>query len=100
MNMRIRPATLFLASLIGAISIAASGPHALGQTSEIGRFDRAARSQSERDAIAFIKAYPTSHLIADLFDLLQPETAKAVCTDLAGGGPDRVQVACAGLRSP
>jgi hypothetical protein len=72
--------------------------NARAEISEIDSFQMAVTSQTREASLAFIKAYPSSHLITDLFDLLPPEIAQQVCTELADKAPARVQHACATLR--
>ena len=68
-----------------------------GQTSEIDIYEMAVRSQSKTEALNFIKAFHSSHLVDDLIQSLSPEVAQQVCADLNGGGPARARKACEAL---
>ncbi|HEV8717810.1 MAG TPA: hypothetical protein VGX03_33925 [Candidatus Binatia bacterium] len=89
---RLTPA--LLAVSVSLLALTAGSVSARAETSEIDRFQMAVASQTEQDALAFIKAFPSSHLIGDLFDLLPPEIAQQVCTVLADSAPARAQSAC------
>lgn len=93
---RFRPALLAVSVSLLALTVGSVSAHA--ETSEIDSFQMAVASQTEQDALAFIKAYPSSHLIGDLFDLLPPEIAQQVCTDLADSASARAQSACKTLQ--
>ena len=81
-----------------SLCVFAVSASALAETSEIDSFQIAVTSQTKQDTLAFIEAFPSSHLIGDLFDLLQPGIAQQVCTELAGSAPARAQSACTTLR--
>jgi hypothetical protein len=92
---RLTPALLVVSVSLLALTVGSVGAGA--ETSEIDSFQMAVASQAEQDALAFIRAYPSSHLIGDLFDLLPPEIAQQVCTNLADSAPARAQTACENL---
>jgi hypothetical protein len=82
-----------------AIALVASVGGAVSQTSELDSYESAVRLQSKTEALAFIKAYPSSHLVGDLIESLRPEVAQQVCTDLHDGGPRRARNACKMLQA-
>jgi hypothetical protein len=68
-----------------------------GQTSEIDSYEVAVGAQSKTEALNFIKAFRSSHLVDDLIQSLSPEVAQQVCADLNGGGPAGARKACEAL---
>lgn len=77
----------------GAAALLAFGEASVAQTSEIDAFQLAVTSQKPQDALAFIEDFSSSHLIADMIELLQPEVALQVCNKLSGG-PARARATC------
>jgi hypothetical protein len=65
-----------------------------GETSEIDAFKAAIKSQSEAEAIHFIKNFGSGDLADDLIRSLRSNVAQQVCIDLRGGGSAEVREAC------
>jgi hypothetical protein len=86
------PALLALSASLAAVMM--PGATSRAELSEIDSFQLAVESQREAEALAFIRAHPTSHLIVDLIEMIPPEVAQQVCQDLAGSVSARVQSAC------
>lgn len=78
---------------IGAAALSGFGGGPLAQMSEIDAFQRAVSTQTKQDALAFIDAYGSSHLVADLIELLRPEVAMETCASLRAA-PARTRGAC------
>ena len=83
---------------VGALALitAARGP--VAEISEIDAFQRAIRSQTKADALAFVRDFGSSHLIPDLIDLLRPDVALGVCADVSGSS-SRARTACDKVRA-
>jgi hypothetical protein len=50
--------------------------------SEIDGYETAVRAQTAEDALAFINAFPSSHLVGDLIESLPPAVALQTCFDM------------------
>ena len=59
--------------------------NAAAEMSEIDAFQLAVNSQSSQDALAFLDAFGSSHLVPDLIELLRPDVAAEVCASLPSG---------------
>jgi hypothetical protein len=64
-----------------SVCVLAASASTLAADTEIDSFLRAFESQTEQDALAYIKAFPSSHLVPDLIELLRPEVAQQVCAE-------------------
>lgn len=71
-------------SAVAAALLAATGG-SIADVSEIDAFQRAVSTQSTADALAFLRDFGSSHLTADLIELLQPNVALEVCSSFSGG---------------
>jgi hypothetical protein len=91
---RSRSGARFLLAVAASLCVLAVSAGTIAADAEIESYDRAVASHSKQDALAFIKAYPSSVLIGYLFDLLTPETAQQVCTDLGDSAPGGAQSVC------
>jgi colicin import membrane protein len=63
-------------------------------TSEIDSYQLAVKTQTKADALRFIEAFRTSHLVGDLIESLPPDVALQVCAELSG----RAERSCEQLR--
>jgi hypothetical protein len=77
----------------GAAALLAVTKGPIAEVSEIDAFQRAVTTQSKADALAFLRDFGSSHLTADLIELLQPNIALEVCSSLSGE-PSHTRAAC------
>ena len=77
-----------------SLCVLAASASTLADDSEIDSFVRAFGSQTKQDALAYIKAFPSSHFVPDLIELLSPEVAQQVCADLGASAPGSVHQVC------
>jgi hypothetical protein len=83
---------------IGGVALLALSRGLVAKVSEIDAFQRAVSSQSESDALAFVRDFGSRHLVPDLIELLQPDVALEVCASLSGAS-SKATAACDKLRS-
>src|SRR5262245_45394809 len=81
------------ALLAVGVSLAALtvGFASLGETSEMASYKAAIKSQSEADALQFIRDYGSGHMVDDLIRSLKSDVALQGCTALQGGTPAEVR---------
>jgi len=82
---------------VGAAALLAVTKGPLAEVSEIDAFQRAVTSQSEADALAFMRDFGSSHLVPDLIDLLRPDVALDVCASLSSAS-SQAPTACVRLQ--
>jgi len=71
---------------------------AFADISELDGFDEAISTGSKEAVLDFVEAFPSSHLVADLFELLPPDVAAGICADLPDGVSSRASRACNSLQ--
>lgn len=72
--------------------------YAFAELSEIDGFEQALAADSKEGVLDFVRAFPSSHLVIDLFELLPPDLAAQVCADLPGGISSAGRRACGRLQ--
>jgi hypothetical protein len=71
---------------------------ALAELSEIDGFEQALNSGTAEGALDFVAAFPSSHLVNDLFELLPPDIAAAACAGLPNSAGSAAHRACENLK--
>lgn len=72
--------------------------YAFAELSEIDGFEQALAADSKEGVLDFVKAFPSSHLVIDLFELLPPDLAAQVCADLPSDVSSAGRRACNSLK--
>lgn len=71
---------------------------AIAELSEIDVFEQAIASGTEEGVLDFLEAFPSSHLVNDLMELLPPDLAVGVCAGLPDGVGSAARRACSRLQ--
>jgi len=80
------------------VGVFAHSDDAFAELSEIDVFEQAVAAGSAEGVLDFVKAFPSSHLVIDLFELLPPDLAAGVCADLPGDVSSAARRACDSLQ--
>ena len=76
------------------VGVFMSSKDANAKLSEIDGFDQAVTAGSVEDVLGFIDAFPSSHLVIDLIELVPPDVATRVCASLPDGAGSLARRAC------
>ncbi len=82
----------------GVAVLFAAASCAPSQTPEIDSFSRAVAAQEKEEALLFVDQHRSSPLVGDLIELLRPEVALDVCSDMPSGVSSEGRRACEQLQ--
>ncbi len=83
----------------GVAVLFAAASCAPSQTPEIDSFSRAVAAQEKEEALLFVDQHRSSPLVGDLIELLRPEVALDVCSDMPSGVSREGRRACEQLQA-
>jgi len=83
----------------GFVGAVGASSNAVAELSEIDGFDQALASGTADAARKFVEAFPSSHLVNDLFELLPPDIAAEACAGLPDGVSRAARRACEKLEA-